>query len=84
MDASEGLGCQFKVPPLSGVTRVRRENILHSISEMNFNRHKSLSLKTIRRIVDLRDWYYLATEELRCSNCNKAFLGWDFQYTYKI
>jgi len=32
MDASEGLGYQFKVPPLSGITRVRRENKLHSIS----------------------------------------------------
>ena len=37
MDDSEGLGCQFKVHPLSGVTRLWRENVLHKISAMNFN-----------------------------------------------
>ena len=38
------------------------------------NRSKGWSL---RRIVDLSCYYYLATDELNCKRCNRAFHLWD-------
>ena len=38
---------------------------------------KGLYKKSLRIVVDLRDSYYLATEELGCSNCGASFQCWD-------
>ena len=37
------------------------------------NSSKGLYKKSQRIVVDLRDSYYLATEELGCSNCGASF-----------
>ncbi|XP_070834704.1 uncharacterized protein [Chaetodon trifascialis] len=32
--------------------------------------------KTVRKVLDLDGWYYMATEYLECSNCKKKVAGW--------
>nr|XP_061797805.1 uncharacterized protein LOC133589111 isoform X1 [Nerophis lumbriciformis] len=32
--------------------------------------------KTLRTVLDLRDWYYMATEYLECQACHKKYAAW--------
>ena len=36
-------------------------------------------IKTLRIVVDLRNCYYLDTEELGCGECGKSFQSWEQQ-----
>ena len=41
------------------------------------NSSKGLYTKTLRTVVDMRDCYYLATEELGCKECGGRYQCWD-------
>ena len=80
MDAMEGMGSRLQVPSLSRtVTPVRKINkFMHNvIITMLIVQRRVFIKKTLRIVVDLRDCYYLATEELGCKECGRNFQCWD-------
>ena len=77
MDATESVGSRFQVSSLSRTVTTVRKSCTKLLVYFVNNSSKGLYKKSLRIVVDLRDNYYLAAEELGCGLCGAAFQCWD-------
>ena len=83
LDATKSMEHWFHMSQLPSIAAVSK--IMHEVRQVfgfDYCSSRGLYKKTIRRVVDLRDYYYLVTEELGCDRCKKSFQSWDSRWEF--